>query len=263
MLQHSHRDDFLFPGQLRSDWAGAPLSLAGITIPTGFPETDDIITPTIREAIEEGYYEASEARFIPRIVEPGDRVLELGAGIGFISTLVARQPGVEKIVAVEANPKLIPFIRRLHRMNHVDGVEVVNAILANGLEGPVQFYLREDFWMSSMAPGPEPYCEVVEIPVVNMDALLRRERINLVICDVEGAEATLFEGADLSSVERFYLELHDHLTGIRGIADVFRTLAGQGLIYDPRGSAGPVVLFRRLEADEVLRPYAGKQAELV
>ena len=50
-----------------------------------------VITPAIGRAIREGRFEAEESRQIPHIVRPGDRVLEIGAGIGFISTLIARQ----------------------------------------------------------------------------------------------------------------------------------------------------------------------------
>ena len=95
------------------------------------------------------------------------------------------------------------------------------------------------------------------MPVTDFDALLRREAITLVICDVEGAETALFGRADLSGVDRVYLELHDHITGIAGIARVFGDLAAQGLAYDPRGSSGQVVLFRRLRFPEAQRTYRG------
>ena len=59
-----------------------------------FPLDPAVITPAIREAILAGRFEAEEASQIPQIVRPGDRVLEIGAGIGFISTLlVARSAG--------------------------------------------------------------------------------------------------------------------------------------------------------------------------
>jgi hypothetical protein len=111
--------------------------------------------------------------------------------------------------------------------------------------------------MSSLAPGPEPYVERIEVAHAGLSRLLGEERIDMVICDVEGAEASLFDGVDLSGVDRVYLELHDHLTGMEGIARVFATMAKAGLAYDPRGSAGQVVLFRRLRADAPRRVYRG------
>jgi hypothetical protein len=34
-------------------------------------------------------------------------------------------------------------------------------------------------------------------------------------------------------------------------------MAGQGFVYDPRHSAGSVVLFQRLGAEDIVRPYGG------
>ena len=38
---------------------------------------------------------------------------------------------------------------------------------------------------------------------------------------------------------------------------LFEDLGGRGFSYDPRYSVGSVVLFRKVERDETLRPYAG------
>ncbi len=216
-----------------------------------------VLTPPIAAAIRAGVYEIEEARQIPAIVQDGDRVLEIGAGIGFISTLLARQPEVARIVAVEANPALIPVIRRTHALNGVEGVEVVNAVLEPGGDGRRDFYIRRDFWMSSLASGPNPYDNIVQVPVRDMNALLRDEAITLIVCDVEGAEAALFERADLFGVDRVYLEIHDHITGLKGVRDLFGHLSAKGFAYDPRHSFGGVILMRRVEENERLRPYAG------
>ena len=123
-------------------------------------------------------------------------------------------------------------------------VRRINAVLTNGPERAATFYLRRDFWMGSLAPEPNPYVGTVEVPTLNLDALLREEAIDLVVCDVEGAEATLFEGADLAGVDRVFIETHDHVTGLSGVRRLFATMAGHGFVYDPRHSLGSVVLFR-------------------
>ena len=88
------------------------LQAAGVVIPFD----PQVITPAICQAIIEGRFEAEEASQIPRIVRPGDRVLEIGAGIGFISTLLSRQRRVSRVIAVEANPHLIDYMTRLHAL---------------------------------------------------------------------------------------------------------------------------------------------------
>jgi FkbM family methyltransferase len=227
------------------------LCLRGVTIPFD----DAILTAGILDAMLDGSYEAEESSQIPAIVSPGDRVLEIGAGIGYISTLVSRQPGVRAIVAVEANPLLMDFMARVHLHNSVHNVRRINTVLTNGSEPSAKFYLRQDFWMGSLASEPNSYLDTVEVPASNFNQLLRDERVNLIICDVEGAEADLFEGADLSDVDRIFVELHDHITGMLGIGNLFGTLARHGFVYDPRHSAGSVVLFRKIGIEDLFRPY--------
>jgi FkbM family methyltransferase len=236
------------------DPAAETLTLRGVEI----PHDPQIITPAIREAILSGRFETEEAEAVPGIVRPGDTVLEIGAGIGFISTLLARQKEVQRVVAVEANPNLLGYMAALHALNGVADVERVHAVLtADAAEATATFFLRRDFWMGSLAPGPNPYEASVKVPTRDLDTLLRAEGVSLIVCDVEGAEATLFEGAELGGVDRIFVELHDHLTGLAGIARLFRTLGKRGFAYDPRHSAGAVVLFQRRAKNEALRPYPG------
>jgi len=128
-------------------------------------------------------------------------------------------------------------------------------VLTNTNAASMTFYLREDFWMGSLAKAPNPYVDTVEVPTANLNALLRDEEIKMIVCDVEGAESFLFDDADLSGVTRVYLELHDHIIGLRGIRNLFRAMEIKGFAYDPRHSSNAIVLFRRVEENEVLRPY--------
>ncbi|WP_111429049.1 FkbM family methyltransferase [Rhodobacteraceae bacterium DSL-40] len=227
------------------------LEVAGVSVPLD----PNVITPAIHEAMLDGAFEAEESAQIPRIVRPGDRVLEIGAGIGFISTLLSREERVEAVIAVEANPLLMGYMARLHEKNGVSKVRRLNAVLGNGLETSATFYLRQDFWMGSLMPRPNPYYATVEVPTLGLDRLLAEERVSLVVCDVEGAETFLFHGADLSGVDRIFVELHDHVTGLSGVGRIFSTLAQMGFIYDPRHSTGSVVLFQKVGSEDIVRPY--------
>lgn len=217
-----------------------------------------IITPAIRDAILADSFEAREASEIPYIVRPGDNVLEIGAGIGFISTLLARQSEVNSVYAVEANPALMSYMYDLHTLNNTaHKVERLNFVLTNDTAKALTFYQRADFWMGSLLEGPNPFYATVDVPTANLDRFLRDRAISLIVCDVEGAETNLFKDADLSGVDRIYVELHDHVTGLSGVGQVFRTLGDKGFEYDPRHSTKSVVLFQKIGENDIFRDYAG------
>ena len=229
------------------------LEAAGVVI----PYDPSVITPAIHRAIVDGRFEAEESCQIPEIIRPGDNVLEIGAGIGFISTLLSRERRVSSVLAVEANPQLIDYMARLHARNNVRKVRRLNAILTNEPVDSMTFYLRQDFWMGSLMAGPNPYTGTVSVPTRNLDGLLSEEGIDLIVCDVEGAETFLFDGANLSGVDRIFVEMHDHVTGLSGVAKLFSAMTKQDFVYDPRHSSGSVVLFQRLGKKDIVRPYAG------
>lgn len=226
------------------------IETAGVKI----PYDPEIITPAILHAIKQGYFEAEEAAQIPHIVRADDVVLDIGAGIGFISTLIARH--AKKVISVEANPNLMPFMAELHHCNGVKNVERLNVVLDNPGVGEATFYLRKDFWMGSLSAAPNAYIATVTVPEMSLNHLLQQARVTMVVCDIEGAESTLFGDVDFGEVTRVYLELHDHITGLKGVAAVFSAMAKQGFAYDPRFSNGAIILFRKLESRETLRPYA-------
>ena len=168
-----------------------------------------IFSDTIIGAIKKGNYERREATEVQRIVEPGERVLEIGGGIGFVSAVAALDPRVEKIVVFEANPLLMPVIAELHEMNGVANVDVVNGVLMNSTHAEAaKFYVRQDFWSSSLAEKPWGYEIAIDVPTYSFSEQVERIRPTLIVCDIEGGELNLFENANLSGVKKVLMEVH-------------------------------------------------------
>ena len=222
-----------------------------------FPYDPKVITQPIEDAIRSGSFESEEAAELAHIVEPGDSVLEIGAGTGFISTLLSRFDKVNSVLAVEANPALLPYMAQLHAANDVINVRRLNAVLSNGGGTSLPFYQRCDFWMGSLSAEPNAYLSVVDVPVQSLDRIIAENQISMIVCDIEGAETQIFAQANLGAVTRIYVELHDHITGLKGVHSLFGEMTAQGFTLDPRHSAGSVVLFRKVDENEILRPYAG------
>jgi FkbM family methyltransferase len=229
--------------RLRHD-AGKPgkdvLNVHGIRVPI----TSEEVSPIIWQALENQSYEAKEARSVFKAVKPGDRVLELGAGIGIITATIASIPDVT-VWAFEANPATAALAERVIAANEIHNVVLTQGILTAGQPRSHVFYVRQDLWMSSMDEAQGPYQSCIELPSANIDDFITAHAINVLVMDIEGAERDLLSNADLPGIERVFLELHDHLYGLAGIRDITHALTGKGFAYDPRGSQGPCVLFAK------------------
>jgi hypothetical protein len=89
--------------------------LKDVILDTDFP----CISQSMRSRLRSGRYERSEFEVIPRLIDEGDRVLEPGGGIGFVSTLFHKTKKGRDLVVVEAHPGLIPVINLTHTLNAV------------------------------------------------------------------------------------------------------------------------------------------------
>lgn len=212
----------------------------GIKVPIYHHEVSDVIW----QALIQGSYESKEAKWVFKAVQVNDRVLELGVGIGIVSSLIASVQGVE-VWAFEANPATFNLAKRVIEANDRTNVSLHQGILSAGEPRVFSFYVREDLWMSSMDIKQGPFNTIIEIHSTNIDDFIASHEINVLVMDIEGAECELLEHADLPGIERIFLELHDHLYGLEGIRRITVALAAKGFAYDPRGSCGACVLCKR------------------
>jgi FkbM family methyltransferase len=216
------------------------LKLHGLDVPISPDDVSDVIW----SALQDGSYEAKEARWAVKAVRPNDRILELGSGIGVITSLLAGVEGA-RVMAFEANPYTVRLAERVISANNRNNVELEHGLLTAGPSRDFTFYVREDLWMSSLIKHQGPYIDTIQVKSSNIDEVITRADIDLVVMDIEGAELDLLTRAKLPGVERVFLEFHDHLYGLEGVREVTSAMADKGFAYDPRGSSGPCVLFSR------------------
>lgn len=210
-----------------------------------FPLVPEIITPRVFDSLNAGRYEGTEATEVEKLLMKGDRVLELGAGLGFISSLCAMSKKPEAVLSYEADPRLVPYIRQVHALNGVEHVEVRNALLTTSASpGPYgSFYIREDFWGSSLDAKQSPYIETAKVPFESFNRVVEEFRPTFVISDIEGGELDLFLHANLSGVTRVLMEIHSRVIGRRGVKRLFDAMSARDFHYDQFHSHKSVVLF--------------------
>lgn len=210
-----------------------------------FPKDRNVITQRIRASLRSGDYEKREADAVLKLVKRDDTVIELGGGIGYISSLLAKRSKVKAVHSFEANPTLVPYIQRVYAANGITNAHVRNAIL--GPEpGTATFYVRNNFLASSMYPVEGTTVVAQEqVEVLDARAVMAELKPTALICDIEGAEADVIPLLDLSGVRVAVVELHPQWIGPQGVNAVFQSMMQAGLSYFPRGSNAKVVCFLR------------------
>ncbi|WP_235899687.1 FkbM family methyltransferase [Tritonibacter aquimaris] len=210
-----------------------------------FPLDRAIIPPRIRALLRSGDYEAKEANAVEKLVKRGDVVMELGGGIGFMSTLVATKTRAKSVHAFEANPSLIPYIKQVHALNGAKKAQVTHALLGP-TAGEATFYVRKNFLASSLTPmeDDDDTTHVVQVPQLDVNATIADLKPTVLICDIEGAETHLIPQMDLSGFRAVVMETHPQWIGKAGIQTIIRHLDAAGLVFYPRWSHGKVMVFR-------------------
>ncbi|MFD1343484.1 FkbM family methyltransferase [Litorisediminicola beolgyonensis] len=212
-----------------------------------FPVDKAILGPRFRRSIRSGGYEVKEATAIRQLVRKGDRVLEIGGGVGYISSLLAKDGRAAEIRSFEANPRLVPYIRRVHELNGFTTCSVTNALLADGPGPDLPFHIRTNFLASSMDldAGESNIVETAMVPQQDIHALIAEFQPTFLVCDIEGAEAHLLPAADWSGLRVAVVELHPQWIGQAGVQAVFDGFHRAGLTYFAKTSHAKVVSFKR------------------
>lgn len=209
------------------------------------PFVPSIITPKIERPMRNNRYEAGECKLMREILKPGDRVLELGAGVGLISSVASQVEGVQSVTSIEANPDLIPLIKETHRLNGIKNVELLNGVVVASKQKRSPFYLRADFWASSMEPESRPFKKKKHLNCHNIDDLVADKKPTVIICDIEGGELGLFDNVDLSGVRAMVLEFHPKVYGESNVTAITESLQAKGLIFQPTDKPSTVRQFIR------------------
>lgn len=227
------------------------ITVHGVSVPF----VPDIITPKIERPLRNGRYEKGEVQLIRNILRPGDRLLELGAGLGVVSTAAAQISGVEAVLSIEADPGLIDLIRETWRLNSAENCEIRNAVASGRPGTAIEFFVREDFWASSMEPDSRPYKSVKKVPVADIAQVIEEFRPTVLSCDIEGGELGLLDRADLSGLRHIVMETHPKVYGQEGLRKIVDQLGEHGFLPAPDARLdSSVKQFDRIETEGQVLP---------
>jgi FkbM family methyltransferase len=196
----------------------------------------------VEQAISKGGYERDELRLIGLVLSPSDVVLEIGAGLGVVSTYCAKRIGSNRVFAFEANPDLEPHIRETYALNDVNPTLEMCAIRA--IAGRVTLYRTKHLFSSSIIKRSAAAIPI-EVPGKALSYVVEKIRPTLLIVDVEGAEGELFDRAQLPGVTKIMLELHERVVGQDRVRQARGALGALGFRQDGGLSSREHLVLRR------------------
>lgn len=191
------------------------------------PSRHTLVTPGIGREVYLGDYESKEIEIISKRLDKEDIVLEVGAGLGFLSSYCARHIGSDRVFAYEANLELIPLINETYSRNNVRPT-LKNAMLGP-VEGTREFGLEAEFWASS---AHRPSGRTISVRQLNVNSELVSIRPTFLIVDIEGGESEFFASADLSSVTKICVETHPDVLGDAVLSEMLAGLINKGFSID-------------------------------
>ncbi len=199
------------------------------------PIRGSALSSKMRRHLMRGGYEGAERKILSRLIREGDEVIELGASLGIVTTLLARRVGgLGKVVAVEPNVLLRPHFERQLAFNKK------SAILVQALGCPVwddcvpeeirsQRFTPAENSLSGRAEGKAG----AEVPWLTLKEIAARAGIvapTAVVVDVEGGEQIWCDLAPSfpNSVKTIIVEVHPHLIGGDKAARCVQALLREG-----------------------------------
>lgn len=197
----------------------------GVRLPLKHPA----ITPPILKDIFFGGYESKEAELVGKRITEDDVVMEIGAGIGFLSALCAKVTGGKRVFAYEANPQLMDIIKHVHGLNQV-APTVSNVLLGEG-EGERTFWLEKDYWASSLIQGAADTTPI-QVRQIDLNQEIQRIRPSFLILDIEGGEYELLRHANLDPIRKIVIEVHPHVLGYTQVSEILGWLFAAGFALD-------------------------------
>jgi FkbM family methyltransferase len=175
------------------------------------PDSLDLITPyVLREQLD--FFE-DELRFVRRVLQPGDKAVDIGANYGVYTLSMAKRVGATGHVwAFEPTSSTAGFLQRGIAANGFEQVTLEQMAVSRA-SGTAQLALHSHSELNSLVHGESPTSASETVLLVTLDECVDRYRwtdIELIKIDAEGEECNIVSGGprffrDLSPLVQYEL----------------------------------------------------------
>jgi FkbM family methyltransferase len=152
-----------------------------------FDPAEDLISKFL---LKYGEWAQLELRFVSSCLSDGARICDIGAFLGTFSLGISQSISLSTVLYVDANPAVIPLLRKNAQRNPQMHSTVIEAVVG-GEEALSAFVVPENRGSFSMAPGDASGRDAVAPALISisLDELLERHGpFDLIKIDAEGME---------------------------------------------------------------------------
>lgn len=194
-------------------------------LPWGLPlevYTSDAIGFSI---VAGGVFDPCVTETLHRLIDPGDIVVDVGANLGYMTSLAAARVGREgKVLAFEPHPRAYELLKRNVARWREDGsagvVELHRVALSDAAgQGTLVSGGSDEFEMAVASlsaeddTGAQTRSDAIAVPLARLDAVAGDQGIGLMKVDVEGHEGDVLRGAggllESGAIRDIVFEDHD------------------------------------------------------
>lgn len=212
----------------RSVWpSGNVIDVQGSKMYIDVNERNPALRKTFQMYAMSLVHEESTTAMMRRLVRPGDVILDVGANIGYFTSLFAKLTGPKgKVFAFEPEPRNFFYLSKNIQQNSYDHVTLFNGAVSSS-PGKLKLFvcgydsghhtINQQGGIEAYRHGREGDTREIEIDAVKLDEWLvgKANRVDVVKIDVEGAEVLVLE-----SMRRILTENRD----VRLIVEFFPML---------------------------------------
>lgn len=171
-------------------------------------------------------YETYEMALVGTVYDKDDRVLEAGAGTGYITREIARR--TQFVCSIEAMEDYAALAKENCGFAELTNVEVLYGALGT-TDGVVDFHRYSVPFASSTLPDPRMVAmDTVNVPSYSLDGLVTKHGINALHLDLEGAERRILLESNLEPINKITLEMHPYIYGEEGASHLLGFLRDAG-----------------------------------
>ena len=221
------------------------------------PDSLDLITPYV--LYEQHDWFEDEIKFLRHLLQPGQKVIDIGANYGVYTLSMAQVVGPNGYVwAFEPASTTADFLAEGIAANHFDHITLERSALSNTKNGTAQLSLNQNSELNELLRDGRQADASETVPLVTMDDRMSAygwRDIDFVKIDAEGEEGNILKGggrffSELSPLVQYEVKAGDkvHMELVQAFAELgyapYRLVPGLRLLapFDARSPLDPYLL---------------------